>query len=111
MDTYDFLADPRSLCLDERRATAARLHVAQRQWLGRLQPLVEPPALAPDFPAFLLATQPFADLARRLDGARERAHLPGLVADELDWFVEAFRDYLRTCDGEDVFAQSGQPQD
>ena len=34
--------------------------------------------------------------------------LPIAVADELDWFLQAFRDYLRTCDGEDVFAGSSQ---
>lgn len=109
MDTYDFLADPRALSLDERRAAASRLHAAQTRWLARLQPLIEPPALDSDFPAFLLATEPFADLARRLGSARERAQMPLDVADELDWFVQAFRDYLRTCDGEDVFEPAGRP--
>lgn len=111
MDTYDFLADPRALTLAERRATAAQLHRDQVRWLARLQPLIEPPALAPDFPAFLLATAPFADLARRLEPARDRAQLPAADADELDWFVNAFRDYLRTCDGEDVFSAAAPPDD
>lgn len=110
MDTYDFLADPRALSLAERRAAAASMHTAQGRWLRRLQPLIEPPALDADFPAFLLATPPFAQLARQLDGARQRAQLPAVVADELDWFVQVFRDYLRTCDGEDVFAHAGRPQ-
>ena len=108
MDTYDFLADPRAITLQERRATAARLCREQEFWLERLQRLVEPPTPDRDFPAFLLATPPYADLARRLGGARNRAQLPPSVADELDWFVSAFRDYLRTCDGEDAFAQDSR---
>jgi hypothetical protein len=104
VDTYPFRTDPRILNLAERRALAAGMHGAQTRWLARLQPLVEPPALAPDFPAFLLATPPFAELARRLEGITTRAQLAAADADELDWFVRAFRDYLRSCDGEDVFA-------
>ena len=107
MDTYDFLADPRTPTLAERHRLAHRLRSAQAQWLARLQPLLELPALEPDFPAFLLATPPFADLAQRLSRAATRAELPTPDADELDWFVAAFRDYLRTCDGEDVFANTG----
>ncbi|MBL9079045.1 MAG: hypothetical protein JNL08_16190 [Planctomycetes bacterium] len=106
MDTYDFLADPRTLSLTERRALAANLQAAQARWLARLAPLCEPPQLDRDFPAFLLATAPFADLARRLGNAVQRAQLPAATADELDWFVRVFGDYLRTCDGEDVFAGS-----
>lgn len=109
MDTYDFLADPRTLPMPERRALANRMHDAQSSWLARVQPLLEPPALDPDFPAFLLATPPFADLAAQVGGARRRSELPPLVADELDWFVHAFRDYLRTCEGEDVFGPARQP--
>lgn len=111
MDTYDFLADPRNLSLEARRATAAGMHAAQSRWLARLQLLIEPPALDSDFPAFLLATPPFADLARRLGQAHLRAQLPAADADELDWFVHAFRDYLRTCDGEDVFEFAAPPRD
>lgn len=104
MDTYDFLADPRAITLEERRATASRLHREQTVWLERLMTLAEPPLPEPDFPAFLLATPPFADLAVRLGTATQRAHLPVAVAEELDWFLQAFADYLRTCDGEDIFA-------
>ena len=57
-----------------------------------------------DFPAFLLATPPFQELANRLLKAKTRSQLPPATADELDWFVAAFRDYLRTCAGEDVFS-------
>ena len=60
-----------------------------------------------DFPAFLLATEPFADLAQRLSQATVRRDLPADVADELDWFLRAFRDYLRTQDGEDAFTDTG----
>lgn len=104
MDTYDFLADPRALSLQARRATANRMHREQNHWLQRLVRLAEPPQPERDFPAFLLATPPFADLARRIGDAADRSKLPTAVADELDWFVGAFRDYLRSSDGEDVFA-------
>lgn len=104
MDAHQFPFDPRTLNLDERRAMAAEMQAAQSRWHPRLQRLVEPPALEPDFPAFLMATAPFAELARRLDGAAGRAQVPPAAADELDWFVAAFRDYLRSCDGEDAFA-------
>lgn len=104
MDTYDFLADPRALSLQARRATATRMHREQALWLARLQRLAEPPTPDRDFPAFLLATPLFADLAHRLGDIQDRAGLPVAVADELDWFVAAFRAYLRSSDGEDVFA-------
>lgn len=103
MDTYDFLCDPRAISLDERRATASRMHREQQVWLERLQALAEAPKPSKDFPAFLLATQPFADLAQRLGTATQRSQLPTQVADELDWFVQAFADYLRTDEGEDAF--------
>ncbi len=104
MDTYDFLADPRALPLSERRAAARRLAAQQQSWLDRLAGLVEAPIADPDFPAFLLATPAFRDLAHRLGDARARAELTTDVADELDWFVTGFADYLRTRDGEDAFA-------
>jgi hypothetical protein len=87
------------------------MYAAQGRWLAQLQLLIEPPALDSDFPAFLLGTPPFADLARRLAMADERCQLPAADADELDWFVHAFRDYLRTCDGEDVFELAVPPLD
>ncbi len=104
MDTYDFLADPRAITLQARRATCASMHDEQSHWLPRLQKLAEPPAPDRDFPAFLLATPHFADLARRIGDTTDRRKLPVAVADELDWFLEVFRDYLRTSDGEDVFS-------
>lgn len=107
MDTYDFLADPRAITLQERRATAAGMPREQASWLQRLQPLVEGAPLGADFPAFLLATPPFADLAQRLGSATRRQDLPTDVADELDWFVDAYKLYLVTSDGENTFA--GEP--
>ena len=104
MDTYDFLADPRAITLQDRRANASRMHREQAYWLDRLQRLCEPPAPDRDFPAFLLATPHFGDLARRIGTTTHRGRLPTAVADELDWFVDVFRDYLRTNDGEDVFS-------
>lgn len=106
MDTYDFLADPRAITLQERRAIQSQQAEAQQLWLQRLQGLCEAPPPAADFPAYLLATPAFAELAARIGTATTRRQLPLAVADELDWFVAAFRDYLRTVEGEDVFAAS-----
>ena len=104
MDTFDFLADPRAITLQQRRVTRSRMQTEQSHWLERLRALAEAPLPADDFPAFLLATPPFTELARRLGNAARRAQLAPATADELDWFVAAFRDYLRTSDGEDVFS-------
>jgi len=108
VDTYDFLADPRAITLQQRRETRRQLQHEQDSWLGRLRLLAEAPLPNDDFPAFLLATPPFQELAQRLGTAVTRQQLPPATADELDWFLQAFRDYLRTCDGEDVFAGSSQ---
>ncbi|MCB9878633.1 MAG: hypothetical protein H6835_13630 [Planctomycetes bacterium] len=105
MDTYDFLSDPRTPTLEERRELHDRLLREQQMWLHRLRHLAEGAPPEDDFPAFLLATQPFADLATRLGRASSRGDLDAAAADELDWFLRAFADYLRTQDGEDVFAE------
>ncbi|MCK5940578.1 MAG: hypothetical protein KAI24_01315 [Planctomycetes bacterium] len=103
MDTYDFLADPRNLTLDERREARDQYDHDQSQWLEKLRVLAEDPKPEDDFPAFLLATQPFQDLASRLGKARSHKDLSTEDADELEWFVRVFADYLRTQEGEDVF--------
>lgn len=105
MPHSDFPSDPRAIPLGERRAWASRLAEAQRSWLQRLPALLEPPAPAPDFPAFLLETTAFRSLALAIGEARSRTQLPTAVADELQRFVDAFRDYLRTDSGEEVFAR------
>jgi hypothetical protein len=97
-------SDPRALSLPERRSLAKSMRSAQQAWQRRLADLVEPPAPAEDFPAFLLETPAFRELNRRIGEASRRSQLPIAVADELQHFVDAFRDYLRTCAGEDVFA-------
>ena len=106
MDTYDFLADPRAIRLAHRRKMRASLQRENDWWLDRLQQLCEAPKPEFDFPAYLLATPPFRELARKLAAATRRPMLDSAAADELDWFVRAFRDYLRTEAGEDVFSQA-----
>lgn len=103
MDTYDFLADPRTLTLDERREARDQFDREQASWLAKLRVLAEGPVPADDFPAFLLATPTFADLAKKLADAQKRQNLSTDVQDEVDWFLRAFADYLRTDEGEDVF--------
>ena len=106
MDTYDFLADPRTLTLDERRAARDSYAEDQVTWLARLRTLAEGPVPEDDFPAFLLATAPFAALAARLGEVDSKKDLPADVSDELSWFLRVFADYLKTCDGEEVFPES-----
>jgi hypothetical protein len=108
VDTYDFLADPRTLTLAERREARDQYDRDQTAWLAKLRMLAEDPLPANDFPAFLLATQTFADLARKLQAAEKRQQLPTDVQDEVDWFVRAFADYLRTQDGEEIFSDSSR---
>lgn len=106
MDTYDFFADPRTLSMAERHEARRTHQHGQQTWLPRLRRLAEAPLPADDFPAFLLDTRPFSELAEQLLCAETRQQLPTEIADELDWFVRAFADYLRTCEGEDVFPDS-----
>ena len=98
MDTDYFPSDPRALTLP------------QRFWLERLRQLAEGALPEKDFPAWLLATPAFRGLAQHLAQATKRAQLPAPIADEMDRFVEAFSDYLRTCDGEDSFVSSSRPR-
>ncbi|MGE3171245.1 MAG: hypothetical protein AB7O97_01385 [Planctomycetota bacterium] len=100
--TTHFPSDPRELDLDARREWSRRLQRANADWLRRLRDLAEP-RVDDDFPAFLLATPPFAHLAERVGDKGQRLALPTEVADELDRFVDAYADYLRTCAGEDTF--------
>jgi hypothetical protein len=106
VDTYEFLPDPRALTLPERQRALARMQREQSFWLDRLGDLTEAPKPERDFPAFLLATPAFRDLAHKLLLATARHELPTDVADELDWFVRAFAEYLRSAAGEDVFSAS-----
>lgn len=100
-------ADPRALDLAERRAACQRLHAENRLWLDRLTRLAEPRPER-DFPAFLLATPAFRQLAEQLETATSRRDLSTATADEVDRFVDAYRYYLRTCAGEDPFAGQGR---
>mgnify|MGYP001384884649 CR=1 FL=1 len=109
MNTHHIVANPRALPLDERRASKEHMADDQAHWLSRLAQLVEPPVPTDDFPAFLLATPTFAELAQRIGSAKKRADLTIETADELDWFMAKFADYLRTCDGEDSFATNQKP--
>lgn len=104
VDTYEFLSDPRAIRLAHRNQMRSSLQRENDWWLNRLMGLCESPKPEADFPAYLLATPPFRDLARKLAAATRRKDLELAAADELDWFVRAFRDYLRTDAGEDVFS-------
>ena len=101
--TTRFPNDPRALSLTERRAFWQNPQMQQQQWLEQLRRLAEP-TIDDDFPAFLLSTEPFAQLAQQLRSASRRSDLPIEILDLVDHFVEAYRDYLRNADGEDAFA-------
>lgn len=90
--------DPWTLALHERRDLHAHHAGAQRRWLPRLRRLVEPPAPSDSFPAFLLALAPFTRLAQAIGEATTAADLDVGTADELQRFVDRYRDYLTTED-------------
>lgn len=86
--------DPWSLSLDERRRVAGFQGSAQKDWIATLPALVEPPTPARDFPAFLLETPAFASLRRAIAGKALRVQLDTATADELQRFVDLFRNYM-----------------
>lgn len=100
-----FPRDPRDLDLAARRAWRDRLGESQRDWMGRITKLAEAPP-ASDFPAFLLATESFAQLGARIASAPSRALADAQTLDELERFLDAFADYLRSDRNEAVFDQS-----
>lgn len=88
------LDDPWSLTQAERRHLLAARAASQEVWMRVLPALVEPPAPAGGFPAFLLDTQPFARLRQAIGAARTRSELDTATADELQRFVDCYRGYL-----------------
>lgn len=86
--------DPWSLTVAERRELRQTLSDAQRTWLPRIAELVEPPPIDAGFPAFLLGTPAFADLASGVGDASARHELDTATADRLQRFVDRYRDYL-----------------
>ena len=86
--------DAWALSSDRRHELARQMQAQQDHWLPRLRNLVEPPAPGPDFPAFLLATRPFAGLRAAIGGAQDLHELDVGTADQLQRFVDVYRDYL-----------------
>ena len=86
--------DPWSLTGEERRAMREAYEGAQDAWRARINELVEPPEVGEDFPAFLLGTLAFADIASRIGDARSALDLDTSTADLLQHFVDRYRDYL-----------------
>jgi hypothetical protein len=86
--------DPWALSPTERGELARAQTAAQLHWLPRLRQLVEPPLPADTFPAFLLETPPFARLRRAIGESRQLTELDVGTADELQRFVDCYRDYL-----------------
>jgi len=86
--------DPWSLTHAERRELRRSMTDAQRSWLPRVTALVEPPPLEGSFPAFLLATPAFSDLAVGIGDAASPRDLDTATADRLQRFVDRYRDYL-----------------
>lgn len=86
--------DPWALPVPLREQWLMQQRPAQRHWLPRLRRLVEPPAPADDFPAFLLEAPAFAQLKARIGDASSRAELDTGTLDELQHFVDRYRLYL-----------------
>lgn len=92
--TLKLIDDPWSLEHRERRDLSDAMTRCQADWLGRLEKLVEPPPIEDTFPAFLLETAPFASLKAFIGEATCLADLDTAVADELQRFVDRYRDYM-----------------
>ncbi len=86
--------DPWSLPMCDRRRLCDQHATTQQAWLPRLGRLVEPPAPGDSFPAFLLELPPFARLKRAIGDANQAIDLDVGTADELQHFVDRYRDYL-----------------
>jgi hypothetical protein len=86
--------DPWSLTHQERLDLRATFAEAQVAWLRQIADLVEPPAIDDAFPAFLLATAPFAHLAHAIGDARNPTDLDTGTADALQRFVDRYRSFL-----------------
>ncbi|MEY2980643.1 MAG: hypothetical protein ACO4CT_08640 [Planctomycetota bacterium] len=86
--------DPWSLTPAERSELRAALVDAQKRWLPRIVDLVEPPVVDDAFPAFLLDTPAFADLADGIGDAHAPCELGTGTADRLQRFVDRYRTYL-----------------
>jgi hypothetical protein len=86
--------DPWSLTHQERLELRASLAREQVQWLRRIEGLIEPPAIDDAFPAFLLATKPFAHLAHAVSDAGDRSALGTGATDALQRFVDRYRSFL-----------------
>jgi hypothetical protein len=86
--------DPWSLTLAERRQLKREFADADRAWRDRIVDLTEPPAIGPEFPAFLLDTPAFRGLHARIGDATAAAQLDMATADELQRFVDRYRAYL-----------------
>lgn len=86
--------DPWSLTPTERQELLAERGASQAKWMTVLPELVEPPAPERDFPAFLLDTERFAKLREAIGEARSRRDLNTATADELQRFVDCYREYL-----------------
>lgn len=88
------LHDPFSLDHDERNQLLEQNRGAQSAWLPVLARLVEPPAPDATFPAFLLETEAFTKLRRAIGEAQGAGDLDTATADEVQRFVDCYRDYL-----------------
>jgi len=86
--------DPWSLDLKERLGLLTMFATSQERWLRRLPDLVEPPTPTATFPAFLLDTEHFAWLADAIGTAGSSDDLDTATADQLQRFVDHYRDYL-----------------
>ena len=99
------LDDPWSLDLEQRATLAESLAASQSEWSDRLPNLVEPPAPNGTFPGWLLGTDRFRGLREQIGTATQRSELTTAAADELQRFVDLYRDYATTLaprDGDDA---------
>lgn len=92
--------DPWSLTHRERRDVATALGRQQAFFNARIRELTEPPAIDDEFPGFLLESPRFAELAAQIRGAARREDLDTGSADELQRFVDHYRNYMVKSEAE-----------
>jgi len=80
--------------------------MAAEVWKNSCENALAEGKLADDFPAFLLATTAFQSLADKIAACPSRSTTPTETLDELERFLDAFADYLRTDRDEAVFDQN-----
>lgn len=95
-----FARDPWSLRHNQRISLRDALQHGQERWHQRLAALLPELELAPDFPAWLIQLERFADLRGLIGGPETAAELPPPARAAVQDFVATWRGYLQRSETE-----------